>query len=83
MAMLGATASAGSGELEQQRQLPGLAPRSRRRERALSFLARPLPPSFELRVITIEPGAERAYDDADRRDALVLVERGAIGGRAV
>ena len=45
---------------------------------ALSFLGRPLPPSFELRVITIEPGGERAYDDADWHDALVMVERGAI-----
>ena len=45
---------------------------------ALSFLGRPLPPSFELRVITIEPGGERAYDDADWRGALVLMERGTI-----
>jgi quercetin dioxygenase-like cupin family protein len=45
---------------------------------ALSFLGRPLPPSFELRVITIEPGGERAYDDADWRDALVVIERGAV-----
>jgi hypothetical protein len=45
---------------------------------ALSFLGRSLPPSFELRVITLEPGGERAYNDADWRGALVVVERGAI-----
>jgi hypothetical protein len=45
---------------------------------ALSFLGRPLPPSFELRVITIEPGGERAYDDADWSGALVVMERGTI-----
>jgi hypothetical protein len=45
---------------------------------ALSFLGRPLPPSFELRVITIEPAAERAYDDAEWRGALVVMERGTI-----
>ena len=45
---------------------------------ALSFLGRPLPPSFELRVITIEPGGERAYDHAAWCGALVVMERGTI-----
>jgi hypothetical protein len=44
----------------------------------VSFLGRRLPPSFELRVIAVAPGRERAYDEAEWRDALVVVERGEI-----
>ncbi len=44
----------------------------------LSFLGRRLGPAFELRQIVIAPGAERAYDEAEWRGALVVVERGAI-----
>lgn len=48
-----------------------------RRER-LSFLGRRLPASFELRVVAVAPGCERAFDDAEWRDAVVVVERGQI-----
>jgi hypothetical protein len=44
----------------------------------LSFLDRPLPPAFERRRIAVAPGRERAYDEADWRGALVVVERGEI-----
>jgi quercetin dioxygenase-like cupin family protein len=43
-----------------------------------SFLGKPLPPAFELRVVTIPPGGVRAFHAAEWRDALVVVERGAI-----
>lgn len=33
---------------------------------------------FGVRVVTVPPGRARAYDEADWRDALVLVERGEI-----
>jgi hypothetical protein len=51
----------------------------RGRER-LSFLGRPLPGWFEVRVVVVvvAPGRERAFDDAEWRDALVVVERGEI-----
>jgi quercetin dioxygenase-like cupin family protein len=48
-----------------------------RRDR-LSFLDRDLPPQFQLRWVTVAPGDRRAYDEADWRDALVIVERGPI-----
>jgi hypothetical protein len=44
----------------------------------LSLLGRPLPPVFEVHTVAVAPGRERAYDDADWRDALVVVERGEI-----
>ena len=44
----------------------------------LSFLGRRLPPSFQLRVVAVAPGSERAYVEAEWRDALVVVERGEI-----
>jgi hypothetical protein len=47
------------------------------RER-LAFLGRPLPGSFERRVVVVAPGRQRAFDDAEWRDALVVVERGEI-----
>jgi hypothetical protein len=43
-----------------------------------SLLSRPLPPRFERRVVTVPPGAARAFDPAEWRDAIVAVERGAI-----
>lgn len=44
----------------------------------MSFLhARP-PPSFERRVIVIAPGRVRMYDEAEWRDAIVVVERGEV-----
>jgi hypothetical protein len=44
----------------------------------LSFLARRVPPAFELRAISVAPGDKRAYDEDEWRDALVVVERGEI-----
>lgn len=50
---------------------------ARRRDR-LSFLGRRLPPGIELRAIVVAPGGERAYDEAEWLDALVVVERGEV-----
>jgi hypothetical protein len=44
----------------------------------LSLLGGRLAPSFELRLVAINPGLERTYDEADWRDSLVVVERGDI-----
>jgi quercetin dioxygenase-like cupin family protein len=44
----------------------------------LSLIRRPLPPRLERRVAAVAPGGERAYHEPDWRDALVVVERGAI-----
>ena len=33
---------------------------------------------FDVRVVAVAPGGERAYDEAEWRDALVVVEQGAI-----
>lgn len=44
----------------------------------LSLLGRPLPGSFERRVVVVAPGRERAFHDAEGRDALVVVVRGEI-----
>jgi hypothetical protein len=44
----------------------------------LPLLARPLPPTFEQRTIAVAPGCERAFVEAEWRDALVVVERGEI-----
>lgn len=44
----------------------------------LSFLARRLVPAFDLRVVVLAPGGERAYEEAEWRDALVVLERGEI-----
>jgi hypothetical protein len=44
----------------------------------LSLLGRPLPPAFELHVVVVAPGRARAYDGAEWRDAMVVVERGEI-----
>jgi hypothetical protein len=44
----------------------------------LSFLGSRVPPAFELRSVAIEPGRERPYDEAEWRDAIVVVERGEI-----
>src|SRR6266545_3194817 len=48
-----------------------------RRDR-LSFLGRRWSPSFEVRVVTVAAGRKRAYDEAEWRDALVVLERGEI-----
>lgn len=44
----------------------------------LSFLFRRLGPTFERRVIVVAPGRSLAYDEAEWRDALVVVEHGEI-----
>ena len=44
----------------------------------LTFLGRLLPSGFEMRVVVVDPGDTRAYQKSDWRDALVVVERGAI-----
>lgn len=44
----------------------------------LSFLEGDLPPRFERRVVTVAPGRARPYDEAEWRDAIVVVERGEI-----
>jgi effector-binding domain-containing protein len=44
----------------------------------LSFLHGPLPAAFRRRVVVVEPGGRRAYDGAEWRDELVVVERGRL-----
>jgi hypothetical protein len=44
----------------------------------LSFLGRRLPPPFECRVVVLAPGHTWAYDEAEWRGAIVVVERGQI-----
>ena len=38
----------------------------------------PLPPGFTRRRVRVAPGAERAYDAREWRDAIVLVESGEL-----
>ena len=38
----------------------------------------PLPPGFRRRRVTVAPGAMRAYDAGEWRDAIVLVEAGEL-----
>jgi quercetin dioxygenase-like cupin family protein len=35
-------------------------------------------PAFELRSVAVEPGRRRAFQDAEWRDAIVIVARGEI-----
>jgi hypothetical protein len=44
-----------------------------------SFRSRRLPAPFSCLVVVVAPGRERAFDDAEWRDAIVLVVRGEIG----
>jgi quercetin dioxygenase-like cupin family protein len=44
----------------------------------LTFLGRPLGPSFRSRTVTIRPGDSRPYEEAEWRDAIVVVECGAV-----
>jgi quercetin dioxygenase-like cupin family protein len=44
----------------------------------LTFLGRLLPSGFEMRVVIVEPGDTRPYQESDWSDALVVVERGRI-----
>ncbi len=48
-----------------------------------SFRSRRLPAPFSCLVVVVAPGRERAFDDAEWRDAIVVVERGEIGLRGV
>jgi hypothetical protein len=50
---------------------------SRRRGRP-SYQKRRLGPDFQTRKIALAPGDERTYDEAEWRDALVVVELGSI-----
>jgi hypothetical protein len=44
----------------------------------ITFLGRRLGPSFRTRTVSIAPGSTRAYDEAEWRDALVVVECGTV-----
>jgi hypothetical protein len=44
----------------------------------LSFLGRRFPAGFETASISIEPRCRRVYDEAEWRDAIVVVERGEV-----
>jgi quercetin dioxygenase-like cupin family protein len=44
----------------------------------ITFLGRPLGPSFRTRTVTIRPGSTLPYEEAEWRDALVVVECGAV-----
>lgn len=44
----------------------------------LSWVRGEVPPGFERRVVTIAPGGERAYDEVEWRDAIVVVARGTV-----
>jgi hypothetical protein len=37
-----------------------------------------LPEAFQVRLVTVPPGGCRAYDPAEWRDSLVVVERGQV-----
>ncbi|MET0147478.1 MAG: hypothetical protein ABW122_12815 [Ilumatobacteraceae bacterium] len=47
------------------------------------FLGRRVPPSFEWRSVTIDPGGRRAYDCAEWLDSIVAVEQGSVELEAV
>jgi hypothetical protein len=44
----------------------------------LSFLGKRLPPGFETSAISIKPRSRRVYDEAEWRDAIVVVECGEV-----
>ena len=44
----------------------------------LSLLGRRIPPQFERRTATLAPRRSRAYDEAEWRDALILVAHGQV-----
>jgi hypothetical protein len=46
--------------------------------RGFTMLGGRLPPAFERRVVTIPAGCERAFDEREWRDAIVVVERGGV-----
>jgi hypothetical protein len=44
----------------------------------VALLAGRLPPSLRLWAVAVPPGGERPFDEAEWRDAIVLVDSGAI-----
>ena len=44
----------------------------------MTFLGRPVPPAFELRIVAVDPGGEHLYDAAEWAGAVVGVEAGEI-----
>jgi hypothetical protein len=44
----------------------------------LLLLGQHLSLAFDVRVVALAPGCRRAYDDAEWRDAIVVIERGAL-----
>jgi hypothetical protein len=44
----------------------------------VTFLGRTLPSNFVLGVIVVSPGGRRPYDRDEWRDALVVIEHGAV-----
>jgi hypothetical protein len=44
----------------------------------ISFLGKPIPRAFVLHEVTLAPGGAHRYVEAEWRDALVVVEQGAI-----
>jgi quercetin dioxygenase-like cupin family protein len=42
------------------------------------FLGRRVSDAFDVRRVVVAPGGERPYDEADWRDAIVIVESGRI-----
>ena len=44
----------------------------------LTVLGRPVPASFDVRVVVVGPGCVRPYDADEWRGALVVIDRGAI-----
>lgn len=47
-------------------------------ELRLSLLGRRLPPSVEIRIVSLARGAPRLYDDAEWHGAMVVVEHGLL-----
>ena len=45
---------------------------------SVTFLERAVRPAFERRTVAVPPGCERAYNEAEWRDAVVVVARGEI-----
>lgn len=44
----------------------------------ISFLGRRLPPWLQLRIVELAPGDSLAYDEAEWRGAMIVIEHGTI-----
>jgi hypothetical protein len=44
----------------------------------VTFLGKPVPATFEMRTLVIEPGDERPYDQEEWRGAIVVIEKGQL-----